>query len=146
MLLRELLPTSATGNIVCTVGGTSSELAVRVLLTPPQVELVSLGKTAIDLPALRGPLWVLMKPEFISLDGVRDPVEGLVVAGVEPVFASYLGQPSRRIIEDWQCQQRSLHERFRLREPGWHQFVTRNSGGLKFNGAAVRTAVRHRWL
>ena len=31
-----------------------------------------------------------MKPEFISLDGVRDPVEGLVVAGVEPVFASYL--------------------------------------------------------
>ena len=75
---------------MCTVGGTSSELAVRVLLTPPQVELVSLGKTAIDLPALRGPLWVLMKPEFISLDGVRDPVEGLVVAGVEPVFASYL--------------------------------------------------------
>ena len=31
-----------------------------------------------------------MKPEFISLDGVSNPVEGLVKAGVEPVFASYL--------------------------------------------------------
>ena len=41
----------------------------------------------IDLPGLlRGRLWFLMKPKFISLEGVRNPVEGLVKASVEPVF------------------------------------------------------------
>ena len=53
-----------------------------------------------------------MKPEFISLDGVRDPVEGLVVAGVEPVFASYL---DNQVDEELKIGSvNSEHYRFRL--------------------------------
>ena len=57
------------------------------LVVPTSSGSCLLGKTVVDLPALRGALWTLMKPEFISLEGVRNPVEGLVKASVEPVFS-----------------------------------------------------------
>ena len=57
---------------MCTVGGTSSELTVRVLLSPPQVELASRERRRSTFQLLRGPPWILMKPEFISMDGVRN--------------------------------------------------------------------------
>ena len=55
-----------------------------------------------------------MKPDSISLDGVRNRIEGLVNTGVEPVFAFDLDNQVDEEIEDWQCQQRALHGRFRL--------------------------------
>ena len=53
-----------------------------------------------------------MKPDFIFLDGVRNPIEGLVNASVEPVFAFDL---ENQVDEELNIGSvNSEHYRFRL--------------------------------
>ena len=93
-LLSTELPVQSALSIAvprkCGVHGADHKFTLKNLFVPTSSGTCLSGKTAIDFPALCGLLWILLEFEFISLDGVRNPVEGLVSAGVEPVFAFHL--------------------------------------------------------